>query len=62
MTGTDLEALDVREKIAQIDRALANHDRMQNKTELAPWILLITGLGTGAALFAAGAALMRLLG
>jgi hypothetical protein len=55
-------ALDVREKLAHIDQMLADHDRKRQEIVLAPWILAITGMGTGAALLAAGAALMKAFG
>jgi len=48
----------IRENLAHIDRMLADHDRKR----LAPWRIAVTSMGTGAALFAAGAAFLRLLG
>jgi hypothetical protein len=62
----DFRYLDLREKLAHIDQMLADHDRSRVHTDqlLAdrPWLALITGMGTGAALFAAGVAFMKLFG
>jgi hypothetical protein len=63
MTPTDwhdLQALDVREKLAHIDQMLADHDRKRQEIRYAP-LVMMTGMGTGAALFAAGAAFFKLL-
>ena len=54
--------LDIREQIARIDQLLADRDRKRQEVKLAPWQLALTGMTTGAALFAAGAAFMHLLG
>jgi len=40
---------------------LADHDRKRQETRFAPWQLALTGVGTGAAMFAAGAAFFKLL-
>jgi hypothetical protein len=64
MTPTDwhdLHALDLREKLAHIDQMLADHDRKRQEIRYAPWLAMMTGMGTGAALFAAGAAFFKLL-
>jgi hypothetical protein len=47
---------------ARLGLMLADHDHKQQKIRLAPWQLMITGMGTGAALFAAGAAFIKILG
>jgi len=56
------DMLDVREKIAHIDQMLADHDRKRQEIKLAPWQMIGTGMGAGAALFAAGAAFVKLMG
>jgi hypothetical protein len=61
MVDISPEALDVREKLAHIDQMLADHDRKRQEIRLAPWTLALTGAASGAALFAAGAAFMKLL-
>jgi membrane protein YqaA with SNARE-associated domain len=70
MTDADItDALDIRAKLADIDRALArsaqahaDHDRKRQEIRYAPWALVGSGLTSGAALFAAGAAFMKLFG
>jgi membrane protein YqaA with SNARE-associated domain len=70
MTDADItDALDIRAKLADIDRALAqstqahaDHDRKRQEIRYAPWALVLSGLTGGAALFAAGAAFMKLFG
>jgi hypothetical protein len=52
--------LDIREKLAHIDQMLADHDRKRQEIRLAPWMLAIGGVGTGAALFAAAFAFAKL--
>ena len=61
--------LDVREKIAHIDQMLADieriyadHDRRRQEIKYAPWQLIATMVGAGAALFAAGGAFVKLIG
>jgi hypothetical protein len=54
--------LDIREKLAHIDQMLADHDRKRQEIRLAPWQLACVGMTTGAALFAAGGAFVKLLG
>ena len=63
---TDLE---LREKIAYIDRALADAERRRQEIQFEPnlyrleiWKIVVTALAAGAALFAAGAAFMKLVG
>jgi ABC-type Fe3+-siderophore transport system permease subunit len=62
----NLVALDIREKIAHIDQMLADHDRKRQEIKYAPWALIVPtivgALTAGAALFAAGAAFMKLFG
>jgi hypothetical protein len=41
---------------------LADHDRKRQEIRLAPWQLACVGMTTGAALFAAGGAFVKLLG
>jgi hypothetical protein len=59
---TDIEAIDVREKLAHIDLMLAEHDRKRQEIRLAPWQLVLMGATAGAAFLAAGGALVKLLG
>jgi hypothetical protein len=58
----DMQALDLREKLAHIDQMLADHDRKRQEIRYAPWMLLASGMTTGAALFASGAAFFKLFG
>ncbi len=58
--GTD--ALNLREQLARIDNLLADTAKKQREYHLAPWQIAITMLGGGAAVFAAGAAFMKLVG
>ena len=55
-------SLDIREKLAHIDQMLADHDRKRQEVRLAPWQLVLAGMTSGAALFAAGAAFMKIVG
>jgi ABC-type Fe3+-siderophore transport system permease subunit len=52
--------------IAEIHRDYADHDRKRQEIRYAPWVLvlpvIIGALTAGAALFAAGAAFMKLFG
>ncbi len=66
--GVTESALNIREKLAHIDqmladidRTMADRDRKRQEIRLAPWQLALTGMGGGAALFAAGAAFFKLL-
>ncbi len=52
--------VDLQEKLAHIDQMLADHDRKRQEIRLAPWALALSGMTSGAALFAAGAAFMKL--
>ncbi len=82
--------LDMREQLAGIDRAIAEHSRFQAETDklvaesrkyhaeqdklaaeaaklqgdrmLVPWAIVVTAMGAGAALFAAGAGFWKVLG
>ena len=60
--------LDIREQLVRIDQmhaniqqALANAAKVQQETRFGPFTLLFTALGSGAALFAAGAGFAKLL-
>ena len=55
-------SLDIREKLAHIDQMLADHDRKRQEIRLAPWQLVLAGMTSGSALFAAGAAFMKIVG
>jgi hypothetical protein len=56
-------SLDIREKLAHIDQMLADHDRKRQEIRLAPWqLVVLAGMTSGAALFAAGAAFMKIVG
>ena len=55
-------SLDIREKLAHIDQMLADHDRKRQEIRLAPWQPVLAGMTSGAALFAAGAAFMKIVG
>jgi hypothetical protein len=54
------DGLDMRAQIAHIDRMLADAARKRREVTDQPWILL-SGMTAGAALFAAGAAVFKLL-
>jgi hypothetical protein len=60
LTQVDMQQLDFRKKLVHIDQMLADHDR--KRQEIALWQLVLTGMTTGAALFAAGAAFIKLIG
>lgn len=62
MTDATDSSLDLREQLAHIDQMLADAARKQQELRLAPWQLVLTAMGAGAALFAAGAAFFKLLG
>ena len=53
--------LDVREQIARIDKLIIEAGKTRLDTRLAPWQIVTTALGAGAALFAAGAAFMKII-
>ena len=46
---------------AENGKLLAEQHKLSRDTSLAPWQMALTGMATGAALFAAGVALMRVL-
>jgi hypothetical protein len=56
------DQLDIREKLAHIDQMLADHDRKRQEIRFAPWQIAVTFMTAGAALFAAGAAFIKLVG
>ena len=58
---TTADGLNLREQIARIDQLQADAARKKQETQLAPWQLVMTGLGAGGALFAAGAAFMKIV-
>jgi hypothetical protein len=60
-TQQTVNNLDMREKLAHIDQMLADHDRKRQEIKLAPWQMMLAGMTSGAALFAAGAAFFKLL-
>lgn len=73
---TDLDQIDIRERLVHIDQMLADidrtfidrdriaaeRDRRRQEIRYAPFLAVTMGMGTGAALFAAGAAFVKLLG
>jgi hypothetical protein len=46
----------------QVLQWLVEHDRKQQQIRYQPWLAIISGLTAGAALFAAGAAFIKILG
>jgi hypothetical protein len=56
------DSVDLREKLAHIDQMLADHDRTRQEIRYAPVLAMISGMTSGAALLAAGAALMKIFG
>lgn len=54
--------IDLREKLAHIDLMLVQHDRVRQEFRFAPWQIAFAGMTSGAALFAAGAAFVKLMG
>jgi hypothetical protein len=77
MSDPNIETeLNIREKLVHIDQMLADidrtladrhridadHDRKRQEIRYAPFVALWTGMGAGAALFAAGAAFIKLIG
>jgi hypothetical protein len=63
MTDIDLDKAEVRrERLVHIDQMLADHDRRRQEIKYAPWLAIFTGMATGAALFAAGGAFIKLMG
>jgi len=59
---SDVKSLWFKQIMADIDSKLADRDHKRQLVRLAPWTIFATGLGAGAALIAAGAALVKLLG
>ncbi len=59
---TAMPDVELRERLAHIDQMLADHDRKRQEIRLAPWQMALSGMTTGAALFAAGAAFMKVIG
>ena len=47
-------ALDLREKLAQIDQLLADRDRIRQETRYAGWTAALALLAAGAGIFGAG--------
>jgi hypothetical protein len=41
---------------------LADHDRKRQEIRYQPWLAVMSGMTTGAALFAAGAAFVKVMG
>lgn len=77
MTDVDLDNAEIRrERLVHIDQMLAahdrdrvqieqlhaDHDRKRQEIKYAPWLVIFTGMATGAALFAAGGAFIKLMG
>jgi hypothetical protein len=56
------EEIDIREKLAHIDLMLAAHDRKRQEIRYQPFLAVVSGMTAGAAVFAAGAAFMKLFG
>lgn len=52
--------VELRKRLAHIDRILAGHVRKRQEIRMAPWALALGGATSGAALFAAGAAFFKL--
>ena len=53
--------LDICDQIALIDKLIVDAVKTRQDTRFAPWTIVITALGAGAALFAAGAAFMNVI-
>ena len=53
--------LDLKEQIARIDQLLADAARKHQEVRLAPWQIVVTCLGAGAAIFAAGGGFIAIL-
>lgn len=60
-TILDEQPLDLREQIARIDQLLADAARKRQEVRIAPWQIVVTSLGAGAAIFAAGAGFIALI-
>jgi len=61
-TAQDHTPLNLQEQIARIDNLLATVAKAKVDAAWAPWQIVITTFGASAALFAAGAAFIKLLG
>lgn len=48
-----------RETLARIDLSLADRDQKRQMMQFAPWQLMFTGIGAGAALLAAAITLVK---
>ena len=59
MTDTELWT---RQVLADIDAKLADRDHKRQLMKFAPWAMALSGMTAGAALFAAGAAFMKVMG
>lgn len=69
IADTRMADVDLREKLAHIDQMLADidrtradHDRKRQEIRWYPIVVMMSGLTAGAALFAAGAAAVKLFG
>jgi hypothetical protein len=65
----DENLITIRRMLAESDKFVAEQrklsaeaSKMDRERHLAPWQLVVTSMGAGAALFAAGAAFLKLLG
>lgn len=58
---TPQPTLDIREQIARIDKLIVEAGKVKQDIRIAPWTLVVTALGAGAALFAAGMAFAKLI-
>lgn len=62
MTTYEPDSVDLREKLAHIDQMLADHDRKRQEIKFAPWQMALTFMATGAALFGAAIAFVKVFG
>jgi hypothetical protein len=62
MSGDQERRAQIDFTLAQIELALAQHDRARQEIRFAPWLAMISGMTAGAAIFAAAAAFLKLLG
>lgn len=53
--------LDIREQIVRIDKLIVEAGNVRQDTKFGPLTVAFGGLGAGAALFAAGAAFMKVV-
>ena len=58
-TNPQREELDIYEQVAKIRQLIADSDRKRQEIRFAPLTLMLTGLGSGAALFAAAVAFTK---